>query len=68
MDAFEVNLVGTTYKINPMENGCFLINVGNTVLGSIIPNVGVLGVTWQGEGINNDLAQQIGELIEEKEM
>lgn len=68
MEQFEINLVGETYTIKPLENGEYQVNLGHYVQGVLIPKVGDLGVTWSGGGINNDLARQLGELIEEHDM
>lgn len=68
MDSFEINLLGEIYTIQPLANGEYQIKQTHTVLGAISSKLGDLGVTWSGGGINNDLAQQLGELIEEHEM
>ena len=68
MNAYEINLLGEIYTIQPLANGEYQIKQSKTVLGAISSKLGDLGVTWSGGGISEDLAQQLGELIEEHEM
>ena len=70
MDAFEINLVGNIYLIKPLESGAFAIFEGDKLLGVIEPvTKDDTSLEWvTADLMSVDLAQQIGELIEEHEM
>ncbi|MEJ5993448.1 hypothetical protein WG904_03380 [Pedobacter sp. Du54] len=69
MESFNVNLGGETYTITTLKDKIdYQVAKGTEVLGSITPISGHSGIKWTGMAITNDLAQQIGELIEEHEM
>lgn len=68
MEPFEINLVGKTYKIQLLDNGSYEVYFTSSLVGIITPTLTDFGVTWQSLSIDLELAQQIGELIEEHDM
>ena len=69
-DSFELELAGDLLTIEPLENGSFDVFLGNNKLGNIEPQIkDDLTTEWQSSDlIAYDYAQQIGELIFEREM
>ena len=69
MENFEIQLVDTTYTIEPQENGTFRVLEGEQKIGVVYPEPGTAGVEWKTmDDIGAEFAAQIGELISEHEM
>lgn len=70
MEPFEIELLGILYRVKPQETGCFQIYEGAIYLGEIEPVINDDTTTgWvTADLMSADFANQIGELIEEKEM
>lgn len=70
MNPFEINLVGEVLTVMPNPNGTFTIANTRGLLGVIMPNISIdTSIKWTtADLIDEDYAQQIGELIEEHEM
>lgn len=70
MEPFEIELAGTLYTVQPQENGNFKIFDGANYLGEIEPVIkDDTSVKWvTADLMGADFANQLGELIEEKEM
>jgi len=70
MEPFDIELVGMTYTIYPQENGNFRVFEWEKYIGTLEPIANDdTSVEWvTADLMSVDLAQQIGELIEEHEM
>lgn len=70
MKTFEINLVGENISIQPNSNGTFTAFKDGKQLAVLCPDITKeIGTRWSPcDGINPELAEQIGELIEEHEM
>jgi hypothetical protein len=70
MEPFEIELIGILYTVQSQENGHFKIFEGTKYLGEIEPitkdDTSTGWVTADLMGL--DFANQLGELIEEREM
>ncbi|TKC03464.1 hypothetical protein [Pedobacter cryotolerans] len=70
MEPFEIELTGVLFTVQPQENGNFKIFDGANYLGEIEPIINDdTSVKWvTADLMGADFANQLGELIEEKEM
>lgn len=70
MEEYEVELAGDILTVKPQQNGSFEIFNGDTRLGNLAPQIkSDLTNQWlSSDLIGYDYAQQIGELIFEREL
>lgn len=69
MEEYEIELANDTLLIKPQLNKSFDIYMDSKKLGNISPQFKDGNIDWISTGsIEKDFAQQIGELIFEKEM
>jgi len=69
MEDFEIQLLDTTYTIQPQQDGSFRVMEGEEQLGVVYPDPGTLGMEWKSTNdMGDDFATQIGELISEHEL
>lgn len=69
MEEFEIEYLRTLYTVKPQENGDFIIYQGANYLGSLEATVGDdTFVKWvTADLMSLELAQRLGELIENKQ-
>lgn len=68
MEPYEIELAGAVLTIHPEGDGTYLVYDRGEKLARLYPDVTAAGAIWESADITPDLAQQIGELIEEHEM
>ena len=69
MKPFEIEIAGVDYQLLLLTNDSYEVYEAGKLLGTVMPNVTDLGVSWISEdGISSEFAAQIGELIEEHDM
>lgn len=70
MNEFEIELAGELLTVKPQSDGSFDVWDGGRILGNLMPKIkDDSSVEWvTNDLIGHDYAQQIGELITEKEI
>ncbi|RZJ64177.1 MAG: hypothetical protein EOO47_27190 [Flavobacterium sp.] len=70
MEGYEIELAGDVLTVKPQEDGSFEVFNGNSRLGNLTPKIkDDLTNEWlSSDLIGYDYAQQIGELIFEREL
>ena len=68
MDPYEINLDGRALMVYPQTDGTYMVYDGAIKLARLYPDVQATGDVWESADISQDLANQIGELIEEHEL
>lgn len=70
MEPFDINLAGEILSVLPQPDGSFTVFKGTEHVAVLRPDISKkMGTRWHPcDGLDDQLAQQIGELIEEHEM